>query len=252
MRAALNSWFRSAFFPGVNLHTRERYRVLPLHFLPETPGRTRRVLDAGSGNGMLAYKSCLLGNQVIGVSFSSSEVEKAAALFNGLKKLPKDRIEFRQQNLYALGFPPDHFDEIICSEVIEHLRDDGGVCRKFFDMLKPGGTLHLCAPNAEHPYNASFPLDEHESGGHVRAGYTNESYRALLEPLGFRIAATAGLGGPVRQAFNRRIKEVQAKFGAAAGVPLFFLALPFLWIDGLIGLTVPYSIYVRAEKPAIA
>lgn len=245
----LKAWFRSAFFPGVNLHARERFHVLPRYFLPPLPDRSRTVLDAGSGNGMLAYKSYLLGNKVIGVSFSSSEVEKATADFNAGKKAPKDRLEFRQQNLYALDFPPAYFDEIICSEVIEHLRRDADVCRKFFELLKPGGTLHLCAPNADHPYNAAFPLDLHETGGHVRPGYTLKSYAELLEPIGFRITATAGLGGPVRQAFNRRIKHTQARFGAAAGVPLFFISLPFLWIDRVIPTRSPFSLYLTALKP---
>jgi SAM-dependent methyltransferase len=250
LRTAVKNWFRSAFFPGVNLHARERYHVLPRYFLAAGSGKVRRVLDAGSGNGMLAYKSYLLNNEVVGVSFSTSEVEKATAEFNQGRKLPKTRLEFRQQNLYALDFPPGHFDEIICSEVIEHLRQDVAVCSKFFELLKPGGILHLCAPNAHHPYNATFPLDTQESGGHVRPGYTYESYRALLEPIGFRIAAKAGLGGPVRQAFNRRIKNVQARFGAAAGIPLFFLSLLFLWLDRVVPSKVPFSLYVTALKPS--
>lgn len=246
----LKDWFRSSFFPGVNLHARERYEVLPRYFRGPSHGQSRRVLDAGSGNGMLAYKSALLGNNVIGVSFSASEVEKATQEFNTRKRLPTHRLEFRQQNLYSLDFPPEYFDEIICSEVIEHLQRDTDVCRKFFELLKPGGILHLCAPNSEHPYNAAFPLDLHETGGHVRPGYTFESYSALLEPLGFRIAAKAGLGGPVRQAFNRRIKNFQSRFGAAAGVPMFFLALPFLWLDLFVLKKTPFSLYVTTLKPA--
>lgn len=247
----VQDWFRTTFFPGVNLHARERYRVLPQHFASATQGKRRRVLDAGSGNGMLAYKSCSLGNQVVGVSFSASEVQKARDLFNGRLALPADRLEFREQNLYALDFPAASFDEIICSEVIEHLRNDRAVCAKFFELLKPGGVLHLCAPNAEHPYNATFPLDNDESGGHVRPGYTMQSYQALLEPLGFEILASAGLGGPIRQAFNRRIKNVQARFGAPAGIPLFFLSLPFLWIDDVLCVKTPFSLYVQARKPAV-
>lgn len=243
------TWFRTAFFPGVNLHARDRYQTLPRYFGSAEPGQQRRVLDAGSGNGMLAYKSCLLGNLVVGVSFSGAEVRKATELFNGVHGLPETRLHFREQNLYELNFPAEHFDEIICSEVIEHLRNDSAVCRKFYDILKPGGVLHLCAPNAEHAYNASFPLDEHESGGHVRPGYTIESYRALLEPLGFAIEASAGLGGPVRQAFNSRIKAIQQRLGAAAGVPLFILSLPCLWVDRVIGRTEPFSLYVQARKP---
>lgn len=252
MRQTLHSqakaWFRSAFYPGVNLHARDRYITLPKFFASVEPGSEMHVLDAGSGNGMLAYKSYRNGARVTGVSFRDEEVRKARDLFNVAKAIPSTHLRFEQKNLYELDFPAGSFDEIICSEVIEHLQRDQFVCRKFFELLKPGGVLHLCAPNAEHPYNATFPLDKTESGGHVRPGYTLESYRALLEPLGFQITASAGLGGPVRQAFNRRIKEIQARVGAAAGVPLFFVALPFLWIDRLTPLRVPFSLYVRARK----
>jgi len=127
-------------------------------------------------------------------------------------------------------------------------RDDE-VCRRFWHLLKPGGVLHLCAPNAEHPYNAAFPLDLDETGGHVRAGYTLESYAALLRPIGFEIVAHEGLGGRMRQRFNRRIKETQERWGAAAGLPLFFLALACLLFESRdADSDLPFSIYVQARK----
>lgn len=236
-------------FPGVNLHARHRYHLLPQHFGAAAQGQMRRVLDAGCGNGMLAYKSHLLGNRVIGVTLKEGEVAGCRRLFNDHLAIPEERLSFRLGNLYELDFDDASFDEIICSEVLEHLRDDVGVCRSFWRLLRPGGLLHVCAPNARHPYNASFPLDPHEAGGHVRAGYDLADQRKLLEPIGFEIDTVLGLGGPVRQAFNRRIKDVQARFGTWAGVPLFLLSLPCLWFEnGKRERTLPFSIYVRAVK----
>lgn len=79
--------------------------------------------------------------------------------------------------------------------------------------------------------------------------YTREAYHALFEPLGFTVEEVSGLGGPVRQAFNRRIKATQEKLGPAAGLPLFLLALPFLWLDSHPP-HVPFSLYARARKPS--
>jgi SAM-dependent methyltransferase len=226
--------------------------VLPRFLLAASNGPGLRVLDAGCGNGMLSYQAARRGSRVIGISMKMAEVDKARRLFNAYLGIPSSRIEFRHGNLYATVFEPDSFDEVICTEVLEHIRRDSEVCRAFWRALKGGGVLHICAPNADHPYNRAFPLDPSESGGHVRPGYTVASYRALLEPIGFRLAEVHGLGGPVRQAFNRRIKEVQHRFGAAAGLPLFLLSLPFLWMDWVAGNKMPFSIYVKAVKPAEA
>ncbi len=199
---------------------------------------------------MLSYQAFLKGNEVIGVTFKESEVQGSRALFNGYLGIAESRLRFVQGNLYALDFPDNYFDEIICAEVLEHLRRDGDVCRDFWRILKPGGVLHVCAPNAEHPYNVTFPLDETESGGHVRPGYTLQTYRDLLEPIGFEIVTREGLGGPVRQFFNARIKTIQEKFGAIAGMPLFLLGslvLPFESTRRERAL--PFSIYVKAVKP---
>lgn len=247
----LRTHLKWLLFPGVNLHSRLRNQRLPAFFGSSSDTNPRSVLDAGSGNGMLAYQSYLKGNQVIGVSFKEAEIRGCQALFNRHLGIPEEKLRFQQGNLYELDFPPESFDEIICAEVLEHLRHDAAVCRAFWRLLKFGGVLHVCAPNADHPYNASFPLDHDEKGGHVRPGYTLTSYRQLLEPIGFRIEQSVGLGGPVRQAFNWRIKEIQAKFGAAAGLPLFLLALPCLPFDRVTReRETPFSLYVKAVKPA--
>ena len=207
------------------------------------------VLDAGSGNGMLAFQSYRKGNRVVGVSFKPAEVRGSQELFNQYLGVPEDKLRFIEGNLYELDFPEGCFDEIICSEVLEHLLDDKRVCRSFWRLLKPGGVLHVCAPNAEHPYNASFPLDENESGGHVRSGYTVETYRELLDTIGFSIVDIEGLGGALRQWFNGRIKTLQSRFGAWAGVPLFLVAVVLLPLERRESeKRCPYSIYIKAVK----
>ena len=242
-------WLYWQLYPGMNLHARLRYRVLP-RFLDDGKAEPL-VLDAGCGNGMLSYQSYLRGGHVLGVSIKESEVHKARRLFNRDRAVREECLRFETGNLYDLSFPENHFDAIICAEVLEHLRGDQDVCAKFYQILKPGGVAHICAPNSEHPYNRTFPLDLEEKGGHVRPGYTEQSYRALLEPLGFRIEQVVGLGGPIRQAFNHRIKELQSRLGDVAGVPLFMLAiavLPFERHD--LDSPTPFSIYVKARKPS--
>lgn len=249
-KSTLRNWLYWQLFPGVNLHSRQRFSVLPSFFERSESGAPWLVLDAGCGNGMLAYGRLDPNTSVVGVSVKSGEIEKARSLFNEYLEIPESRLRFEVKNLYALDYRPCEFDEIICSEVLEHLRRDREVCESFFRILKPNGLVHICAPNAAHPYNQAFPLDYEERGGHVRPGYTEQSYRELLEPLGFRVERVIGLGGSIRQAFNHRIKETQAKFGAAAGLPLFvlsFVALPFERHD--VNPAVPFSIYIKARKP---
>jgi hypothetical protein len=91
-------------------------------------------------------------------------------------------------------------------------------------------------------------LDKHESGGHVRPGYTLESYRALLEPIGFRIERAMGLGGPVRQWCNKQITRAQLVAGLPLGLAAFFVLWPSSFLDTR-NPKVPYSLYVQALKP---
>lgn len=234
-------------FPGLNLHARLRNQVLPSYFGQPSNGNERLVLDAGCGNGMLSYQAYRKGNRVVGVSIKD-EVVRNRKLFNGLHGIPKEKLAFESVNLYEIESLGLKFDEIICSEVLEHIRGDRQVCSAFFNVLKPGGVLHLCCPNAEHPDHVNYPLDPDETGGHVRPGYTYESYKALLEPIGFQVSPPVGLGGPIRQACNKRITNIQDVGGGYAGLLLFMGLAPWAGLDGDTP-SVPYSLYVRATRP---
>jgi SAM-dependent methyltransferase len=245
----LREGIKWALFPGLNLHARLRNRALTPHFAGPANGAPRRVLDAGCGNGMLAYRSCKLGNRVLGISIKSREIAHNRRLFNDYLKVPSDRLEFREWNIYDLDALGMTFHEIICTEVLEHIVHDETVCRSFWRALNPGGVLHLCCPNAEHPDHRRHVLDEQERGGHVRAGYTYDSYRALLEPIGFELSPPVGLGGTLRQACNKRILQAEEAGGFAAGL-LTFAALGPLAVFDRGDPATPYSLYVRAKKPS--
>lgn len=240
--------FKWLLFPGMNLHARLRNTELPKHFGRPQAGQKRLVLDAGCGNGMLSYQAWKLGNKVVGVSIKS-EVKRNKELFNVGMGISEDQLEFRDHNLYAIESLGMKFDEIICCEVLEHIKGDQQICQSYFNILKPGGVLHLCCPNAVHPDHANYPLDPDETGGHVRSGYTMETYRQLLEPIGFQLSNPIGLGGPIRQACNKPITRTQEKLGKYFGLPVFFALAPWTLLDTGTP-KVPYSLYVQARRPA--
>jgi SAM-dependent methyltransferase len=235
-------------FPGLNLHARLRYRRLPEHFRGPSNGAARTVLDAGCGNGMLCYQSYLKGNTVLGVSIKEGEIARNRKLFNEFHGIPEERLSFRVHNLYEIESLGMEFDEIICTEVMEHIERDSDVCGSFFRMLKPGGVLHLCCPNADHPDHQAHLLDEDEAGGHVRAGYTEQTYRDLLEPIGFEVSKPIGLGGGMRQACNKRITQAQYIGRLPLGMVTFAALAPLASFERGEP-KVPYSLYVQATKP---
>jgi len=241
--AQVKLWIKRLLFPGIDLHTRCRSYFLPKFF------RSGRIdtLDAGCGNGSLSYAAYKLGNRVLGVTYEQTDVQKAHTFFSALNTDP-ERLQFKVFNLYDLPKLNRKFDQIICSETLEHIKKDDVIIQYFYDILNPGGVLHLCCPLSLHPDNNLGRTDNPEDGGHVRDGYTMESYQNLLQPVGFEIVENAGLGSPLLVALDKSIVALRMKVGEIAALPLYLLTLPLQWLDYL-NPKVPFSIYVQAVKP---
>src|SRR5262249_29451730 len=193
-----------------------------------------------------AYKS---GARVVAVNVDKRQLHKSREFLLGYKNSDPSRLRFEECNLYELPAERRRFDEIICFEVLEHLLRDGDVAREFYRILRPGGVLHLCCPYQLHPRNRIEVLDIHGTGGHVRPGYTEEDYRALLEPIGFQITDVVGVGTPAVYQADRILRAIRNRFGDLLALPLFALTLPLVW-SAKLDPPVPFSLYVKAEKRA--
>lgn len=237
------SFLRYLALPGTDIFTRRR-TALEKHWLKGE----RKVLDAGFGNGWFSYRAYKSGARVTALAIGVGLVAKAKALYNGFLGIPEDRLLFREMNLYDVGQLDDLFDEVICYETLEHIKNDIAICQSFWHLLRPGGVLHLCCPNSEHPRWQREPLDLAESGGHVRHGYTEESFRELLQPIGFRIDRSEGVGGPLLVTLQERVQApLRRRFVEPGAAVVAAIAAPFVAVDEP-SPPMPFSIYVRAVR----
>jgi len=145
--------------------------------------------------------------------------------------IPRERLDLAELNLYELRSINQKFDQIICSETLEHIKRQEEVIQSFAAMLNPGGRLILCCPYAPHPENALGRADVPEDGGHVRDGYTLGSYCEILEPAGFVIDRYIGLGSPLLCSLDRALRKVRRGIGDGWSFPLFLLFLPITALD---------------------
>jgi SAM-dependent methyltransferase len=237
---------RDLVYPGLDLHTRNRaslrrfWRVGP-----------RDVLDAGSGNGYFSWLAYQSGARVIALNYEQEQVEKAREFLIVHKRADPARLHFERRNLYDLARETRRFDEVICFEVLEHLVRDRDVVTEFYRILRPGGALHLCCPYRLHPRHRAEVLDTKESGGHVRAGYTEDEYRKLLEPVGFQIEHMEGIGTPSVYHADRILRAIRNRVGDLAALPLLPIALPAVRVATL-NPPIPFSLYAKAVRPESA
>lgn len=235
-------WAKRLSFPGLDLHTRCRYRMLS----PMIRKGSMRTLDAGCSNGYLTYAAYRRGNKVLGVDLDGKQVTKNIEFY---RWLGCSGMQFEVCDIYELSKLGQRFDQIICSETLEHIVRDDEVIRTFAEILTDNGLLHLCSPYALHPHHNLGRINEPETGGHVRDGYTLESYKALLKPAGFTILHYFGLGSKFLYRADQVIRVIRNHLGDIAAFPIYLiLGWPALWIDTQTKPEVPFSVYVQAIK----
>jgi 2-polyprenyl-6-hydroxyphenyl methylase / 3-demethylubiquinone-9 3-methyltransferase len=94
-----------------------------------------RLLDIGSGGGVLAEEFAALGCQVTGIDISSESIEvaRAHAARSGLT------IDYRVGSGTRLPFDDNSFEAVTCCDVLEHIHDWKQVIAEVGRLLLPGG-----------------------------------------------------------------------------------------------------------------
>src|ERR1700712_3083906 len=108
--------------------------------LSRVPEASRRILDVGCGTGSLgaALKQGHDSRYVAGITHSDREAERAREVMDQVVVADLESHDFRD-----LGA----FDCIICSHVLEHLRNPSVVLSRLATLLAPGGSVLVALPN---------------------------------------------------------------------------------------------------------
>ena len=146
-----------------------------------------RILDIGCGTGLNATLLSEMGHDVYGIDVSPVAIEQYRA-----KGLQGAVINVEAG---PIPLPPESFDLIYASEVIEHCVDTVSFLRNLATVLKPGGTLLLSTPNSAFwAYRLmglfGLAVGEYQHPGHVRF-FSKRSLSASINNAGFEVTAVS-------------------------------------------------------------
>ncbi len=154
-----------------------------------------RILDVGCGSGRhVCAASRFRGVVAVGADIRFDDVREA-----------RDRLRLIEQlgeggggesltltaDIHGLPFGDDVFDLVICSEVLEHVRDPHTAVSEAVRVLKQGGNLVVSVPRCL-PERICWALSDdyhHANDGHVRI-YRKGELTALLEAAGVKAWAS--------------------------------------------------------------
>jgi SAM-dependent methyltransferase len=210
-----------------------------------------RTFDAGCGSGALTLYAARIGNNAVGLSFDgrNNQVATERAQILGITRAKFITGDLRKLDVLApsLGV----FDQIICFETIEHIKDDRKLLRDLANTLRSGGKLFLTAPYEHYRRLPGDNISDMENGGHVRWGYTHEHIAALLRAAGFEPKELGFVTGIISQLLIRIERLLSRFLPSRIGWAIVFPFRILTVLDPLITplLRYPYlSIAVVAEK----
>lgn len=188
-----------------------------------------KILDVACGVGALSFYFASYGADVKGIDISARAIKIC-------KKAQKSLVEtddrFEKMNFEKVSIEKfkskEKFDLVICSEIIEHVKDDDLFLKKVHQQLKKDGILYLSTPSPENILYKAGKLDAFDKEvGHLRR-YTQKEIIEKLEKNNFKIKKNKKVESPFRNIlFNSRI-AILNKFIRGPLVPAFDLLDRFL------------------------
>ena len=103
-----------------------------------------KVLDVGCASGRQSFLIAEKGAEVTGIDISNSFIIEARS---HIKERGTNNISFTVADIESLPFPLDHFDKILCAEILEHVLNLDEAMNQLLRVLKPGGLLVISVPN---------------------------------------------------------------------------------------------------------
>lgn len=191
-------------------------------------GGSLRTLDVGCGSGVFTMYAAKIGNEAVGISLDERNTQVAGVR---ARILCIPNVQFIQADLRDLGKFADRlgkFDQIICFETIEHIRNDKKLIAGLSNLLKPGGRLLLTTPFKNHKPLLGEKLSECENGDHIRHirwGYTHDEIGELFDENGLDTLTKEYISGFVSQQLTNLMRVLSKTNAMIAWVIIFLLRI---------------------------
>ena len=162
----------------------------------ERPLEGFRILDVGSGGGILCESLARLGATMVGIDPAPNNIAVAArhAAAGGLA------IDYRCTTVETVAKAGERFDAVLVMEVVEHVRDVSGFMRDAAACVRPGGLMIGATLNrtlksyALAIVGAEYVLGWLPRGTHDwRQFVTPAEFKAHMARAGLREAGEAGV-----------------------------------------------------------
>lgn len=170
------------------------YRPL-LSFLKKYNKLGFEILDIGCGVGTIDLYLAKKDHKVIGIDISKRGIEIAKK--NAQKLSLYVNLKFLVKN-FPQSLPSGKFDLIICSEVLEHLKDDRSAVNAISKLLKRDGIVIASSPSKNAPLYKWGALSRFDQEvGHLRR-YTKGGFIKLFKESKFKVIETKEAEGLLR------------------------------------------------------
>lgn len=143
-----------------------------------------RVLDVGAGSGALSAAFAAAGHEVTAIEPSSALDDATGARF-GFRVLRGSWPDPRLRS--------EHFDLVVCVQVLEHTSDPVAVIESILAALAPGGTAYVEVPSGDWVQRHASPIDVHVP--HVHYFASRSFARVVQRAGGFVVASRDVIAG---------------------------------------------------------
>ncbi len=162
---------------------------------------SKKILEIGCGSGLFVKLAQNVGLNVEGIEINPSAVQEAKN-----QGLPVELIDLED----AVDLYGSSFDAVCSFQVLEHVTNPGNFIHSSLALLKPGGKMIICVPNAE-----SFIKLYHEPldfPPHHMSKWKQSTFKALEKH--FPIKLEKCISEPLTNLhFDRYLSAVKNKIG---------------------------------------